>query len=534
MLDRLISGAGAVADFADRLARVVLRSGRSAYQPVGLALAGLLAIVAIFGVLFGVENLGDRTLHDITAADVPAAAGGPRTYATVSGGLVGAYVQSFRDTNDDGQQGPDERSVAWIYFLIDPATKRGVTVESDRSPADVYTYVARGVVVDDAAYVAEDADLFKATIEEFGLTLGQRSYIDTTKTGQPAPVSLSEDLPAAGTAVEVSGSRSVDYVDVCSADPNGDGQCTDDEVDLYDLLVYDPATKKAVTVLTSESPEFAPASFTGILRSSPKRVADAQQTSGDKVDLSDFGVTVSPDYILSDGDRPTEPLPLFVVAIIAAALALIIVIGVAGGYVRFRPEGTLPLAASRLTTGQRIPLRVTGDLRTRAGFRHLREADADLVRFELVPVEPPPVESAEPQPGTSAEPGRLAEPSGLAAPTAESSEPTIPAGSAEPAISPAAGSTAPEPTPAVSTEQAPPRPAPTTLIIERRGRPEGVAVGHGELTEQATGTVMTFRGPRPALRLQAGTGRLLVSFDSVEERDRAASELGYEQRYGGL
>ena len=36
---------------------------------------------------------------------------------------------------------------------------------------------------------------------------------------------------------------------------------------------------------------------------------------------------------------------------------------------------------------------------------------------------------------------------------------------------------------------------------------------------------MLFRGPRPVLQLKAGTGTLLLSFDSKEARDRAASEL---------
>ena len=48
----------------------------------------------------------------------------------------------------------------------------------------------------------------------------------------------------------------------------------------------------------------------------------------------------------------------------------------------------------------------------------------------------------------------------------------------------------------------------------------------GELKELVSGRVMPFRGPRPAsLRVRAGTGTLLLSFDSKEARDRAAAEL---------
>ena len=77
-----------------------------------------------------------------------------------------------------------------------------------------------------------------------------------------------------------------------------------------------------------------------------------------------------------------------------------------------------------------------------------------------------------------------------------------------------------------ATEAAAPRlDVPTTLILERLGRPEGVALGKGELKQLVSGRVLPFRGPRPALRVQAGTGTLLLSFDSKEARDRAAAEL---------
>ena len=68
-------------------------------------------------------------------------------------------------------------------------------------------------------------------------------------------------------------------------------------------------------------------------------------------------------------------------------------------------------------------------------------------------------------------------------------------------------------------------PVESTVILERRGRPEGVALGLGELTRLSRGTVLPFRGRRPAIRATAGTGRLLLSFDSEADRDRAVAEL---------
>jgi hypothetical protein len=515
MLDRLISGAGAVAHLADRIVRVVVPGNRADYRPVGLALAGLLGVVALIGVVLGAENLGDRTVRELGANDVAEGNHGNRAYATVTGGLIGAYVETFRDDNDDGQQQPEEKSVAWIYFLVDPTTKRGVTVESERNPAAVYAYRATGVVVDDADYVREDADLFKSTIDELGITLDARSYIDTTKSGQAKPVALADELPAEGTAVDVEGSRSVDFLDVCSTDPNNDGDCTHDEADLWDVLIYDPVSQKAVTVLTATSPEFAPATFTGMLRRAPNRVAEAQVVQNEPIRLSDYGVTVSPDYLLSDGDRPADPGLLFALAIVAGAVAAVIAVGLAGGYVRFRPGGALPPAASELPAGGRIPLRITGDLRTPKGFGHVREAPADLVRFAMVPVEAEQPEQSELPP----------------VPAAPEVPPTTPASE------PVSTTLAPEPPPATAGPDQPPTTPgsaqpPTTLIIERGGRPEGIAVGRGELTAMEAGTVYPFRGARPALRLTAGTGTVLVSFDSSTARDVAAAELAAETGIG--
>ena len=67
--------------------------------------------------------------------------------------------------------------------------------------------------------------------------------------------------------------------------------------------------------------------------------------------------------------------------------------------------------------------------------------------------------------------------------------------------------------------------AETTLLVERIGYAQGVALGLGELNRISSGRVMAFRGPRPAVRVVAGTGPLYLSFDTEAERDRAAAEL---------
>ncbi len=468
MLDRLISGAGAVTHLADRVVRTLLRGGSFTHQPAGLLLAGLLGVGALVLVGFALDNAGDSTPRMLTAGEVATGEHGGRAFVNVTGGLVSGYVETYVDDNRDGIQQPDERGQAWNYFLVDPTSRAGVTVSSGRPPSAVYTYETSGVVVDDATYVGQDVEFFRDELTEFGVTLDPSHYIDAREGAPGVDHPLAADLPSPGTAVRISGSRGVDYLTVCSVDTNADGICSDDEVDLYDLYVYDPVSGRAVTVLTDESPEFVPTSFTGVMRKSPAAVKEATEVEDGS--LADIGISISPTYLLTDGDAPSDPAPLVVLAGLALALAAIIVVGALGGYVRFRPSGPTPSASATMAPGERIPVRVTGLLRGPAGLVHAREAAADLKRFVLAP--------------------------------SEDVDPT------------------------------PPSMSPSTLIVERCDQPQGVAVGRGELTDLRVGTVTPLRGDRPALRLMAGTGPLLVSFDTSEVRDRAAAELVAEAGLG--
>jgi hypothetical protein len=462
MFDRLISGAGAVSHAAGRLVRGVGLGQR----PASMSIAAVLGVAAVAGFVVGLDRV-DPTLRTFTAGELASGDHGDRAFANVSGSLAAAYVETFRDDNLDGQQQPEEKGLAWNYFLVDATSKAGLTVQSKRSPAEVYEYTARGIVVEDETYVAEDVRFFQSWLAEAGITLDPSRYVDATREGTPTKVAIADGLPPNGTAVEIEGSRAVDYLTVCSTDTNDDGVCSGDEIDRFDVVVYDPLTKKGVTVLTSDSPEFSAAGFSGMLRRAPNAVAMAQKTSNDEFRLSDLGITVSPDYILTEGDGPSDLIVLVPLALMAGLAAAVIAIGVGGGYLRFRPGGTLPHGPATLPPGGRIPVHITGNLRSQGGLVDVREVGADLVRLEMTPI-----------------------------------------------------------------EGAPPPSAPTTLIIERRDRPEGVAVGRGELTAIESGAVTPFRGSRPALRLNAGTGRLLVSFDSVQDRDRAAAELGAEAGIG--
>jgi hypothetical protein len=464
MLDRLVSGAGAVTDLADRFARVFTRRAggdllgdRPGSAVVAVLLVGLAAVLAVVGLEAAVDpELRERRPADLaTAADL-----GGGAYSTMTGGVAVSYVENFFDDNANGTQEDGEAGTSWLYFLVDPATRSGVTVSSDRPPSAIFRAAASGTVRDDPATIATDAELLADELEELGIRLDPTRLIDATvaPSGPTQAVALGSDLPPDGTAVTVSGPRSGTWIPVCMGDADADGDCSDDEVDAYDVVIYDEASGRGVLVLLEESPEFAPATFAGMLRRDERAVSGAKTTPD--LGFEGLDIAISDHFLLDDGAMPPNTQVVFAVATGAGLGAALILIGLAGGYLVFRrAEGSPPGPATTMAPGDRIPLRVTGRLRTPTGDLHVREVPADLVRFET---------------------------------------------------SVADGSTAP-PT--------------STLIVERTGRPEGVEVGLGRLSRLTIGRVIPFGGPRPAVRAVAGTGPLLLSFDDAAARDRAAAEL---------
>ncbi len=493
MLDRLISGAGAVTDAADRLVRVLGRGagdGFLARRPGSILVAGICAVLAGILLFAGIEATDNPTAVAMTPSQVAASEDlGSRTYATIAGHVAATYVETFTDDNGNGTQESGEDGVSWFYFLVDPETKAGVTVRSQVRPADVFVFQGEGVVLEDAEYVAEDVKFFSEEATSLHFTLDPVKYVDATApVAATTPVlDFAAGLPAVNTPVKLDASRTAGYLQFCSTDTDGDGACGDDEVDLWDLAVFDPVSGIGITVLVDENPEYTPATFTGMLRRDERAVSEAKTTEG--FDFSTTGLDVSDVYLLEGGSSPTSAPLAFGLAALLGVLAGVILIGQAGGYLIYRKTtGTLPEPATSLAIGDRIPVRVTGLLRSGSGLVHVREAPADLLRFQTGG--PPPTAS----PPTDVVVGT---------PIADDIAPDAVAASTDPLTDVVA----------------------STLIVERRGRPEGVAVGLGELTRLSRGAVMPFRGRRPALRATAGTGPLLLSFDSEAERDRAVAEL---------
>jgi len=254
----------------------------------------------------------------------------------------------------------------------------------------------------------------------------------------------------------MAGSLAAGYLTNCTGDANHNGACDDDEIDQWDVAMFDPDTGVAMIVLVDKDPEYTPATFTGMLRRDERAVSEAK--AGDGSPISETGLDVSDHYLLEAGSPPASAPVMFGLAGLLALVAATILVGLAGGYVVFqRTAGGLPAPAATLGVEERIPLHVTGLLRSATGLVHVREVPADLVRFQTTVA--------------------VADPAG------------------------------------------------STLILQRQGRPEGVALGLGELTTLTRGQVMPFKGARPAVRVSAGTGALLLSFDTDDARDRAIAEL---------
>ena len=509
MLDRLISGAGAVTDGADRSVRALSGGSRRGFASTGpgsLLVVALLVALAGLLVLAGLEATDPSTPVSLRPADIASSSTlGDRTFSTIHGALSSTYAEYFSDDNANGVEDTGEAILTRYYWLVDPKTRAGVTVRSSRPPESLFTFRGSGVLIDSPAYARESFDPYDDDAQRAGLSIEPTVVLDTTTSsaGAPTPLDLAGALPATGTSVDLTGARLGSWVGVCQHDPSIDPACPSDEQDLFEILVFDRASRHAIRVLVRDVPEFtADADLTGLLRRQERAVDDAR--TGAQSDFGALDLTVSDRYVLDEAVAAgTAPLT-FALAGLVAAVAGVILVGWAGGYLIYRRSGlSLPVPATSLEAGERIPLRITGVLRTPTGLEHVREAPGALIRFAL---------------------GRPITTSHTADDVASGpAEALAPADADEP-------SQVDEPSQADDPDVEPP--IATTLIVERTDTPQGIAVGSGELKRLSSGQVMTLRAPRPALRVVAATGPLFLSFDTEAERDRAAAEMLVESGLG--
>jgi hypothetical protein len=185
-------------------------------------------------------------------------------------------------------------------------------------------------------------------------------------------------------------------------------------------------------------------------------------------DLEAMGVAVSSRYLLEDGATPVSPAIAWSLAVLCALLGTAIVVGSAAGYLIYRRSAGSMPAPART---------MAVDDRIPVRATGWLRASRGIVRVREAP----------------ADLVRYA---------------------------------------TVVTTATTPIDVPSTLIIERRDRPEGVPLGRGAVSGLSIGVVLPLRGARPAIRIGTSDGPLLVSFDSITDRDRAAAELLDESAAG--
>jgi hypothetical protein len=504
MLDRAISGAGAVADGADRAVRQLLgRMGRryTATRPGSLLVVAILLGLAGLLVVAGLEATDPEEPIAVGPA-IAASAGdlGDRTYARISGSVDAAYVETYRDDNGNLSRDEGETGFAWYYWIVDPGLRAGVTVRSTRPPSEVYTYTGTGRVVADPHLPTGDRRDLEQEANAAGIEVAADRVIDATRQGGSgeARLDLAAGLPAVGSNVLLDGPRLGSWADACGFDGDRDGRCDPDEQDRYEIVMLDPTTRHAIRVLVRDIPEFTGVTMTGLLRRDERAADDARSTDG--LDFDGFDLSVSDRFVLYDGEGPGRATLAFVAAAVALGLAGVILVGLAGGYLVYRGGDRLPEPAATLASGEQIPLRASGVLRTVQGPEHVREAPAALARVPLAAVRPEPLR-----------PRALDGSVDAAGPVHAAG----PANADEPAIAAAVDATGP-------VHAAAPR---TTLVVERVGGRQGLEVGLGYVTRVSAGSALDVRGPRPALRLGTDTGPLVLTFDTTEDRDRAAAVI---------
>jgi hypothetical protein len=148
MLDRFLSGAGAMAHAADRLVAAFFRGGAlgNAFRnrvPGSLIAAALLGLGALLLGNLGLESVANPTPRALTPTEVHTATDlGGRTFVRMNGVLLSDYVETYEDKNDNGHQDTDETGRAWYYFMRGDQDPRGLVVRSKRTPETISDAVA--------------------------------------------------------------------------------------------------------------------------------------------------------------------------------------------------------------------------------------------------------------------------------------------------------------------------------------------------------------------------------------------------------
>ena len=289
MLDRLISGAGAVTDAADRSVRL-LASGSS--RGIGTTRPGSVVVAAIL--LVAGEPARARRPRGDRRAVRPRRSTRPmsRSLATSGTGRMPRSAapcmppRSRRMTTSTATASrmPTRTSTRGTTGSSTAADRSGVTVRSKRPPSELFTFSARGYVLSgEPRFLTSDRSDLEAEAKAAGLTYDSKIVIDTVRRAPATakPFDLAGRDP--GRVPTRSSCRDRGWAHGSGCAPDREPTTTSaipPRRTRYEILVFEPVSRHAVRVLVAELPEFSDATITGLLRREERAVDDARNIVG--------------------------------------------------------------------------------------------------------------------------------------------------------------------------------------------------------------------------------------------------------------
>ena len=508
MLDRLISGAGAVTDAADRAVRLLVggwRGGLRDDAPGSVVVAGLLLVLAGILVAAGLEVTAPTTPVPLDPAGVATARDfGERTYSTMTGSLSTTWIETSRRRQRErhrgrrqtgGRRGSTGSSI--------PSGGRGVTVRGARSPAEIFTYRGAWDRVRHRRIrrtAPRNTGCSTTRSPERASPVGSRggARYDDRPVGEPRPGGAGPDRSRRpGTAVELSGARTRRATSRCdSVDSDlGTAAATPTTRIATRSWPWSPATRRGDPGARAASrPHSGDATVTG---APPTRGAGGGRRA-DEPGFRFHGARSPGSQIATCSTRSRRPAarrwrtswPRVFLALAGRSSSG----WPAATSSTDAPPPRCPPRRRRWARASTSPCGSPASSGRRPVASTSGRCQGELVRFVLGrPVEA--VVDVHAADGGVAPAGRWRPPERRSGRTRRDHA----------ARGPRADRGGPGPD----------GPIATTLHVERDGRPQGVAVGLGEVSRISIGQAMAFRGARPALRILAGTGLVVLSFDTA-------------------
>ena len=394
MLDRLISGAGAVTDAADRSVRLHrerlapgVRGDPTRLDPRRRACCSSWPPCSCWPASRPPTR---RVPVRSRARRRRRRRGRCRTGPTrrSAGRSTPIYVETYVDDNgnDIAGSGRDRRSPG-IYWLVDPADRTGVTVRSTRPPTEVLTWDGRGIVAHRPRLPDRGLPGLprRAGPERDHARAGRAHRHDRPgRPGRSPPIDAQRvrSRPT-GQPVAVSGSRLGEYLGVCTTRPEPRRAVR--RRPRRSATRSSSSTRRASSGVPGARARPARVRGGDDDRAAASRGADRRPCPVGRRSRLRRRSTCGSRTATSSTSRPGAGERAAGVRAgrrARRASPVAIVIGLAGGYLVYRRSaGRCRRPRPRWRPGERIPLRITGIVLTPTGRLHVREVPGELVRF---------------------------------------------------------------------------------------------------------------------------------------------------------